>query len=163
MADLVLPDILVLGKALTGGYIGHAVTVANHKVFDAFYSDNDRHALMHGPTFMGNALACAVALKGLRFLNVKIIWEKSNALKKFHTVRWTALRIRGSKKCVLWAAVPVWKCTMERLEGFQQFAYERGVFCRPFLKYMYSMVPYIIEEEELVQIFDVMKAWFRRG
>ena len=36
-------------------------------------------------------------------------------------------------------------------------------FCRPFLKYMYSMVPYIIEEEELVQIFDVMKAWFRRG
>ena len=35
MADLVLPDILVLGKALTGGYIGHAVTVANHKVFDA--------------------------------------------------------------------------------------------------------------------------------
>ena len=55
VADLVLPDILVLGKALTGGYIGHAVTVANHKVFDAFYSDNDRHALMHGPTFMGNA------------------------------------------------------------------------------------------------------------
>ena len=36
----------MLGKALTGGYIGHAVTVANHKVFDAFYSDNDRHALM---------------------------------------------------------------------------------------------------------------------
>ena len=55
VADLVLPDILVLGKALTGGYIGHAVTVANHKVFQAFYSDNDRHALMHGPTFMGNA------------------------------------------------------------------------------------------------------------
>ena len=47
VADLVLPDILVLGKALTGGYIGHAVTVANHKVFNAFYSDNDRHALMH--------------------------------------------------------------------------------------------------------------------
>ena len=65
VADLVLPDILVLGKALTGGYIGHAVTVANHKVFNAFYSDNDRHALMHGPTFMGNALACAVALKGI--------------------------------------------------------------------------------------------------
>ena len=53
VADLVLPDILVLGKALTGGYIGHAVTVANHKVFDAFYSDDDRLALMHGPTFMG--------------------------------------------------------------------------------------------------------------
>lgn len=46
------------------------------------------------------------------------------------------------------------------LEGFQQFAYERGVFSRPFLKYMYSMVPYVIKEEELVKIFDTMKQWF---
>ena len=46
------------------------------------------------------------------------------------------------------------------LEGFQQFAYERGVFSRPFLSYMYTMMPYIIKEEELVQIFTVMKAWF---
>ena len=49
VADLVLPDILVLGKALTGGHIGHAVTVANHKVYDAFYSDDPEKALMHGP------------------------------------------------------------------------------------------------------------------
>ena len=46
------------------------------------------------------------------------------------------------------------------LEGFQQFAYEHGVFCRPFLNYMYSMVPYVISDEELIQIFDVMKDWF---
>lgn len=47
------------------------------------------------------------------------------------------------------------------LEGFQQFAYERGVFSRPFLNYMYSMVPYVISDEELIRIFDVMKEWFR--
>lgn len=46
------------------------------------------------------------------------------------------------------------------LEGFKQFAYERGVFSRPFLSYMYSMVPYVIKEEELVKIFDTMKEWF---
>ena len=80
VADLVLPDILVLGKALTGGYIGHAVTVANHKVFDAFYSDNDRHALMHGPTFMGNALACAVALKGIE------IFEREDYMGKIKRI-----------------------------------------------------------------------------
>ena len=57
VADKVLPDILVLGKALTGGYIGHAVTVANKKVFQGFYGDSAEKALMHGPTFMGNALA----------------------------------------------------------------------------------------------------------
>ena len=164
VADLVLPDILVLGKALTGGYIGHAVTVANHKVFDAFYSDNDRHALMHGPTFMGNALACAVALKGIEIFErenymgkIKRIEEISHReMDGFTDPRIKEVRIMGGCTCVE-------VHDGAALEGFQQFAYERGVFCRPFLKYMYSMVPYIIEEEELVQIFDVMKAWFRRG
>ena len=66
VADLVLPDILCLGKALTGGYIGHAVTVANQRVYRGFYSDNPDHAFMHGPTFMGNALACAVSLKSIQ-------------------------------------------------------------------------------------------------
>lgn len=46
------------------------------------------------------------------------------------------------------------------LKGFQQFAYERGVFSRPFLSYMYAMVPYIIKDPELVQILATMKAWF---
>ena len=46
------------------------------------------------------------------------------------------------------------------LVGFQKYAYEHGVFSRPFLKYMYAMVPYIIEEWELVKILDVMKSWY---
>ena len=125
VADLVLPDILVLGKALTGGYIGHAVTVANHKVFDAFYSDNDRHALMH------------------------------EQMDGFSDPRIREVRVMGGCTCI-----EVYDPA--DLEGFQQFAYERGVFSRPFLSYMYSMVPYIIKDAELVQIFDVMRAWFRR-
>ncbi len=48
------------------------------------------------------------------------------------------------------------------LKGYQQFAYERGVFSRPFLNYLYAMVPYIITEEELVQVLASMKAWFCR-
>lgn len=46
------------------------------------------------------------------------------------------------------------------LRGYQQFAYQRGVFSRPFLRYLYAMVPYIITEEQLVQVLDTMKAWF---
>ena len=163
VADLVLPDILVLGKALTGGYIGHAVTVANHKVFQNFYSDDDRHALMHGPTFMGNALACAVALKGIEIFEredymgkIKRIEEISHReMDGFSDPRIREVRIMGGCTCV-----EVYDA--KTLEGFQQFAYERGVFSRPFLKYMYSMVPYIIREEELVKIFDTMKAWFEK-
>ena len=80
VADLVLPDILVLGKALTAGYIGHACTVANHKVYDGFYSDKPEKALMHGPTFMGNALACAAALKGIE------IFERENYMEKIKKI-----------------------------------------------------------------------------
>lgn len=46
------------------------------------------------------------------------------------------------------------------IAGYQKFAYERGVFSRPFLNYLYAMVPYIIEEEELIQVLDTMKQWF---
>ena len=163
VADLVLPDILVLGKALTGGYIGHAATVANHKVYNAFYSDDDRKALMHGPTFMGNALACAAALKGIEIFERENYMEKIKRIEEisrremqfFQDPRIKEVRIMGGYTCV-----EVYD--EATLEGFQQFAYERGVFCRPFLRYMYSMVPYIITESELVQIFDVMKAWFQR-
>lgn len=161
VADEVLPDILVLGKALTGGYIGHAVTVANHKVFNGFYSDDDRHALMHGPTFMGNALACAVALKSIELFERDNYMEKIKKIEAimkremngFTNPRIKKVRIMGGCVCI-----EVYDSTV--IEGFQDFAYCRGVFSRPFLKYIYAMVPYIIQEKELVQILDTMKAWF---
>lgn len=161
VADVVLPDILVLGKALTGGYIGHAVTVANHKVFNAFYSDNSRHALMHGPTFMGNALACAVALKGIEVFEREDYMSKIQHIEQimrremegFADPRIKEVRVMGGCVCVE-------VFDPATLKGFQQFAYERGVFSRPFLSYMYAMVPYIIKDPELVQILATMKAWF---
>ena len=161
VADEVLPDILVLGKALTGGYIGHAVTVANHKVFNGFYSDDDRHALMHGPTIMGNALACAVALKSIELFERDNYMEKIKKIEAimkremngFTNPRIKEVRIMGGCVCI-----EVYDSTV--IEGFQDFAYRRGVFSRPFLKYIYAMVPYIIQEKELVQILDTMKAWF---
>ncbi len=57
----VAPDIVTLSKALTGGTLPLAATIASAKVFEAFWSDDPMHALMHGPTFMANALACAAA------------------------------------------------------------------------------------------------------
>ena len=57
----VVPDIITLSKALTGGTLPLAVTVARQHVFEAFWSDDPAHALMHGPTYMANALACATA------------------------------------------------------------------------------------------------------
>lgn len=161
VADLVLPDILVLGKALTGGYIGHAVTVANKKVYEGFYSDDPNKALMHGPTFMGNPLACSVALKSIEIFEQEDYMSKIRRIEEitrremegFTDSRIKEVRIMGGCVCVE-------VFDSHTLKGYQQFAYERGVFSRPFLNYMYAMVPYIITEEELIKVLDTMKKWF---
>ena len=163
VADLVLPDIEVLGKALTGGYIGHAVTVANKRVWDGFYSDDPTHALMHGPTFMGNALACSAALASIELFENENYIEKIRRIEQisrrefegFGDERIKEIRIMGGCVCIEVKDESV-------LDGFRQFAFEHGVFSRTFLKYMYTMVPYVISESELVCVFDTMKAWFRR-
>ncbi len=161
VADLVQPDILVLGKALTGGYIGHAVTVANRKVYRGFYSDDPDKALMHGPTFMGNALACSVALKSIEVFEQEDYMAKIRRIEQitrremagFTDPRVKEVRIMGGCVCVEVKDAAV-------LKGYQQFACERGVFSRPFLNCMYAMVPYIISEEELVRVLNTMKEWF---
>lgn len=163
VSDLVLPDILVLGKALTGGYIGHAATVANEKVFRGFFDDQPEHALMHGPTFMGNALACSAALKSIELFETQNYMAKIRRIEAitrreldgFSDDRIREIRIMGGCVCIEVKDAAV-------LEGYQKFARERGVFSRPFLNYLYAMVPYVIAEEELVQVIQVMKEWFRR-
>lgn len=161
VADLVQPDILVLGKALTGGYIGHAVTVANRKVYEGFYSDDADKALMHGPTFMGNALACSVALASID------LFEKQDYMAKIKRIEEITRREMGGfshdkikEVRIMGGCVCVEVKEADTLKGYQQFAYERGVFSRPFLNCMYAMVPYIISEEQLIRVLDTMKAWF---
>lgn len=161
VSDFVLPDILVLGKALTGGYMGHAATIANHKVYEGFYDENPAHAFMHGPTFMGNALACSVALKSIdlfekqhylsKISNIEAITRRE--MEGFSDPRIKEVRIMGACVCI-----EVYDA--HTIKGYQQFAYEKGVFSRPFLNYMYAMVPYVIKEEELVKVLTTMKEWF---
>ena len=164
VADLVCPDIIVLGKALTAGYIGHAVTVANKKVFDGFYSDDPEHALMHGPTFMGNPLVCSVALKSIEIFfrdnymdkikNIERIMKEE--LLGFEDDRIKEIRVMGGCACI-----EVYDPSV--LKGFNQFAYDNGVFNRTFLNIIYATCPYIISEEDLRKVMSVFKAWFKRG
>ena len=161
VADLVLPDIICLGKALTGGYIGHAATVANKKVFDAFYDDDPTHALMHGPTFMANPLACSVAISGIEIFEEENFMEKIKRIEEiqreemagFTHPKIEEVRVMGGCVCI--------EVKDEKdIRGFQEFAYKRGVFARPFIKYIYSMVPYVISEDELRKVMRTMKEWF---
>ena len=161
VADLVLPDILVLGKALTGGYIGHAATIANRKVFEGFYDDNPAHAFMHGPTFMGNALACSVALRSIELFEEQDYMSKIHRIEEITRREMKGFSDRRIKEIrIIGACVCMEVYDSGTIKGYQQFAYEQGVFSRPFLNYLYAMVPYVIQEEELVKVLDTMKKWF---
>ena len=86
----VVPDIITLSKALTGGTLPLAATVARRRVFDSFWSDDPMAALMHGPTYMANALACAAANASLD------LFEDGERLPQVARIeRWLAARSRA--------------------------------------------------------------------
>ena len=118
---------------------------------------------MHGPTFMGNALACTVALKSIE------LFEKGDYLTRIRKIEALAHReLDGftspeiSDIRIMGGCICIEVRDGKYLEGFRQFAFEHGVFSRPFLKYMYTMPPYVISEEELLKIISTMKSWFMR-
>ncbi len=164
----VTPDIMVLSKGLTGGYLGHAATLATERVHEAFIGDSDIHAFMHGPTFMGNPLACRVALESLR------VFEEDDYLGKI--ARLSEVLIRELKDdaalnaCdavadvrVLGAAAVIEVHDAAALDGVREFARERGVWLRAFGRWMYTMPAYITGEDDMQKITTVMKAWFLSG
>lgn len=157
----VTPDIMVLSKGLTGGYIGHAATIATDRVFDAFWHDDSGKAFMHGPTFMGNPLACAVALKSIEVFErddylVKI--AELNQLLSDELLNFKHDAVLDTR--VLGATAVIEVKDAASLKGIQEFAAERGVWLRSFGRYLYTMPPYIITTEQLQQITRVMKTWF---
>lgn len=156
----ITPDILVLGKALTAGYMGHAATVVRGGVFDAFLGDDYEKALMHGPTFMGNALACAVAIKGIELFERDDYPGKIRAIESWMAARMAALSspyITGKRYLGAIAAIEFDAAV--RLSGMARFAQEHGAWLRPIGNVLYLMPAYIITEAEIEELFAVMRKW----
>src|SRR5262252_5258757 len=150
----VVPDVVTLSKALTGGTLPLAATIARRKVFDAFWSDDANHALMHGPTFMGNALACAAANASLdlferepRLAQVKDIAAALAAglapCRGLSGV--TDVRVRGAIGVVELARIA-------DLEALRASFVEEGVFVRPFGRTVYLTPAFTIGTEELARL-----------
>lgn len=148
----VSPDILCIGKALTGGMVGLAATLATGEVFEAFLSDKLENALMHGPTFMANPLACAAANASLdlfesepRLKQVEDIEtqlrEELEPLRDLPKVQ--DIRIKGAI-----GVVQVEAATQEIYDYRKAFV-EQGVWLRPFGSVIYIMPPFTISPEEL--------------
>jgi adenosylmethionine-8-amino-7-oxononanoate aminotransferase len=159
----VCPDVMVLGKALTAGYLGHSATLATDRVYEAFLGDSPGKALMHGPTFMGNALACAVALKSIEIFQRDHYLDRVariESLLREHLLPLRSPRIRDVR--VMGAAGVIEVADPRDLRGVQEFALSHGVWLRPFGRYLYTMPPYVISNEELMQVVSTMRAWFAK-
>ena len=150
----VVPDIITVSKALTGGTLPLAATIARRRVFDAFWSDDPAHALMHGPTFMANALACAAANASLD------LFEQEPRLRQVADIA-VALE-RGLAPCrglpgvvdvrVKGAIGVVELDRIDDLDGLRARFVEAGVFVRPFGSIVYLTPAFTIAEEDLARL-----------
>jgi len=159
----VSPDIMVLAKGLTAGYLGLSATIANDRVFDAFLGDGYDKAFMHGPTFMGNALACSVALKGIEIFEQEHYIQKIKRINQILLEELVGFMAPGVREARVLGACGVIEVTDALvLKGLQAFAAERGVWLRPFNNVVYTMPAYVMDEADLRHVCATMKAWFRK-
>ena len=147
----VVPDIMTLSKALTGGTLPLAATIARKGVFEAFWSDDPAHALMHGPTFMGNALACAAANASLDlFEGEPRLQEAADIARALESGLAPCRTAAGVKDVRVRGAIGVVELHhIADLEALRARFVQEGVFVRPFGSVVYLTPALTIAPDEL--------------
>lgn len=153
----ITPDIICLGKALSGGYITLAATVCSLHIADGI-SHGDVPALMHGPTYMANPLACAVALESVQLFCENVWPQQVAAISAMLRARLMPLLAHSAvADCRVLGAIGVVELHQPiDVAKAQALMVERGVWIRPFGKLLYLMPPYIITPEQLCALCDVL-------
>jgi adenosylmethionine-8-amino-7-oxononanoate aminotransferase len=154
----IAPDILCLSKALTGGSIGLGATVASRRVFEGFLSDDPQKALMHGPTFMANPLACAAANASLD------LFEREPRLQQVSSIE-AHLRdalepcraLPGVADVRAKGAIGVVQLQeMKGLNWLRERFVQEGLWLRPFADIVYCTPAFTMERADLARLTDGM-------
>ncbi len=155
------PDILCIGKALSGGHMPLAATLTNAKVFEAFLGTEYEKALMHGPTFMAHPIACAAANASLDLFAREPRMAQAEALEQ---KLWDGLRPLRTRAGVIDVRVKgaigviEMNSNAENNQRLRQEFITHGVWLRPFAHYLYVVPPLVISDAELETIFAAIDA-----
>ncbi|ELB2047049.1 adenosylmethionine--8-amino-7-oxononanoate transaminase [Vibrio parahaemolyticus] len=157
------PDILCVGKALTGGYMTLSATLASKHVADTVCG-GDAGCFMHGPTFMGNPLACAVATASLELIEQGDWQQQTQQIEMLFSELLPKLEeydLVKNTRC-LGAIGVVETHRPVNMETIQALFVEHGVWIRPFGKLIYMMPPFISKPEDIEKLINAIDAALQR-
>lgn len=157
------PDILCVGKALTGGYMTLSATLASKHVADTVCG-GDAGCFMHGPTFMGNPLACAVATASLELIEQGDWKQQTQQIETLFSELLPKLEEYDLVKNTRWlGAIGVVETHRPvNMETIQALFVEHGVWIRPFGKLIYMMPPFISKPEDIEKLVNAIDAALQR-
>ena len=160
------PDIMCLSKALTGGTIPMAITTFTQEIFDTFYDDDINKALFHGHTFTANPTGCAAALASLSLLQTQEMQNNINRINKRHLdfqkhikshPKVTTTRVLGvifALEIQTESAASYYGSLRSKL---YDFFIDNGIILRPIGNIVYILPPYIITDEQLQKVYQVVE------
>lgn len=155
----VCPDIICVGKAMTGGYMTMGATISKRDIANVI-SNGPTGCFMHGPTFMANPLACAVSVKNLEILRTEKWKEQVSNIERTLKRKLLHLKMGESETInsvrVLGAVGVIELHEKVDLPVIQKKFVELGVWIRPFGKLVYIMPPYVIDQNDLEYLVDMM-------